>query len=77
MNEQELEQWAQSLTEQQLNFLCDNCFYNYVMKGYVLTAAEIGELDEIQTRRLMKNFDCALSEKSAADAEQTYITYMS
>ena len=31
--------WAQSLTKEEINFLCDAGFYNDAIKGYLITAA--------------------------------------
>ena len=39
--------WAQSLTKEEINFLCDAGFYNDAIKGYLITAAKNAGLDDI------------------------------
>ena len=69
----ELLTWAQSLTPDQIAFLCNGGWYNNTMKGYAIRAAREMELNEDQTRELVRCFSYALDMMDKEEAEQLYI----
>lgn len=69
----ELLRWAQSLTAEQRNRLCDMGYYNDAMKGYALFAAREMHLTEEQSRELLRCFSYALDVMTKEDAERLYI----
>jgi hypothetical protein len=71
----ELLTWAQSLTDDQIAFLCDGGWYNNAMKGYAIRAAKEMELTEDQTRELVHCFSYALDMMDKEEAEKLYIDF--
>ena len=71
----ELTAWAESLTEEQLNFLCDNCYYNDTIKGYLIEAGRNAGLDRGTISELLNGLRLALSEKTKAEADKVYMDY--
>jgi hypothetical protein len=71
----ELLSWAQSLTPEQIAFLCDGGWYNNTMKGYAIRAAKEMELTEDQTRELVRCFSYALDMMDKEEAEKLYIDF--
>lgn len=68
----ELLAWAQSLTPDQINYLCDGGWYNNTIKGYLITAAWNAEFTEKQVNKLLCGLNWAFSEKNKVDAEKVY-----
>ena len=65
-----LSKWAQSLKQEQLQYLLDNGMYNSAIKGYVMLAAEEASFSKEQINALLggimkalKNYDKAAAEK--------------
>ena len=71
--ELELYRWAQSLTKEQIAYLCDGGWYNNTIKGYLIAAADNAGLDDEQTDKLMDGLRDALSAMPMRKAEQIYI----
>ena len=71
----ELTAWAESLTEEQVNFLCDNCYYNDTIKGYLIEAGRNAGLDREAIKELLNGLRLALSEKNKADADRVYMDF--
>lgn len=71
----ELLAWAQSLTREQIAFLCDGGWYNNTMKGYAIRAAREMELNEDQTRELLRCFSYAFDMMDKEEAEKLYIDF--
>lgn len=71
----ELLKWAQSLTREQIAFLCDGGWYNNTMKGYAIRAAREMELNEDQTRELLRCFSYAFDMMDKEEAEKLYIDF--
>ena len=64
--------WAQSLTQEEIDFLCDAGFYNDAIKGYLITAARNAGLDREQIKKLLDGLYWAFDEKDKVDAEEIY-----
>lgn len=71
--ELELYRWAQSLTKEQIAYLCDGGWYNNTIRGYLIAAADNARFDNAQTDKLMDGLRDALSELPMRKAEQIYI----
>ena len=71
----ELLTWAQSLTPDQIAFLCNGGWYNNTMKGYAIRAAREMELNEDQTREFVRCFSYALDMMDKEEAEKLYIDF--
>lgn len=71
----ELLTWAQSLTPEQIAFLCDGGWYNSAMKGYAIRAAREMDLDEDQTREFVRNYSYALDMMKKDEAERLYMDF--
>ena len=67
--------WAESLTEKQINFLCDNCYYNDTIKGYLIEAGRNAGLDREAIKELLNGLRLALSEKTKEEAEKVYMDF--
>ena len=63
--------WAQSLTPDQINYLCDGGWYNKAIKGYLIAAAENAGQSREQIVDLLDGLRIALSEQTKEDAERT------
>ncbi len=71
----ELLKWALSLTEEQINYLCDGGWYNNAIRGYLIAAAkEAGQTRE-QINDLLSGLRWAMSEKDKAAAEKVYLGF--
>lgn len=64
--------WAQSLTREQIDFLCDGGWYNYTMKGYLIAAAKEADFTDEQIDTLLQGMRIALSEKNKSDVDTIY-----
>lgn len=67
--------WAQSLTQEQVDYLCNGGWYNNTMKGYLIAAAQEAGLSKQQIRDLLNGLRMALSEKDKSDAEKLYLDW--
>ncbi|MBR4199963.1 MAG: ParB N-terminal domain-containing protein [Oscillospiraceae bacterium] len=71
-SQRELLCWAQSLTQEQIDFLFNGGWYNNTLKGYVIAAAKDADFTDKQIEDLLTGVRFALSEKDKADAEKLY-----
>lgn len=69
----ELTDWAQSLTQEQINFLCDSGFYNKAIKGYLIAAAENAEISHEKLIDLQNGLSFALDTYNKKNAEELYM----
>ena len=69
----ELIQWAQSLTQEQINFLLDGGWYNKAIKGYLIAAAENAEISHDQLIDLQNGLSFALDTYNKKNAEELYM----
>lgn len=68
----ELYRWANSLTQSQIDYLCNGGWYNCTIKGYLISAAlEAGFTDE-QISELLDGLRWAFSLKDKSDADKVY-----
>jgi adenylate cyclase len=68
----ELMHWAQSLTAEQIAFLCDGGWYNNTIRGYAVIAAENAGFTSEQIRKLLDGFHSAFDDNDKVQAEQVY-----
>ena len=61
--------WAQSLTHEQIDFLCDSGWYNNTIEGYLIAAAKEADFSKTQIDDLLHGLKMAFSKKSKADVE--------
>ena len=66
----EKKEWANSLTEEQLDFLCDGGWYNDTIRGYVIAAARKADFSKEQIKELVNGLRFAFSEKNRRDVEK-------
>lgn len=69
----ELIQWAQSLTQEQINFLLDGGWYNKAIKGYLIAAAENADLSDEQVIDLKNGLSFALDTYNKKNAEELFM----
>ena len=62
--------WANSLTEEQLDFLCDGGWYKDTIQGYVIAAAKKADFSEEQIKELVNGLRFAFSEKNRRDVKK-------
>lgn len=62
--------WAQSLTENQIAFLCDGGWYNNAIEGYLILAAQEANFTKEQIKALKKGLKSALDWHSKTDADK-------
>ena len=62
--------WAQSLTESQIDFLCDGGWYNNTIEGYLILAAQNADFTVEQIKKLKKGLKSALDWNSKTDADK-------
>jgi len=67
--------WANSLTKDQIDFLCDGGWYNNAMRGYLIKAAKYAEMDDKQISELLEGLDVAFDNYDKQDAEKTYANF--
>ena len=67
-------QWAQSLTQEQINFLLDGGWYNKAIRGYLIVAAENADLSNEQLNALQNGLSIALDDYNKAAAENKYLS---
>lgn len=70
--QKELLKWAQSLTADQINFLCDGGWYNNTIKGYLIRAGREVDLTHDQIKELLQGLRFALDFMDKEDADKTY-----
>lgn len=68
----ELLAWAQSLTNEQISFLCDGGWYNSTIKGYLIRASKEADFTHEQTKDLLQGLRFALDFMNKEDADKTY-----
>lgn len=62
--------WAQSLTESQIDFLCDGGWYNNTIEGYLILAAQEADFTKEQIKALKRGLKSAFDWHSKADADK-------
>lgn len=70
-----LTKWAQSVSQEQLQFLLDGGWYNSAIKGYILLAAEVADFTTEQKNQLLGGIRMALSKHDKQEAENKYLKY--
>lgn len=74
--EAELYNWANSLTQSQIDYLCNGGWYNDTIKGYLISAAqEVGFTNE-QILELLNGLRFAFSLKDKAYADRLYHDFL-
>ncbi|HOA00025.1 ParB/RepB/Spo0J family partition protein [Ruminococcus sp.] len=68
-----LSKWAQSLKQEQLQYLLDNGMYNSAIKGYVMLAAEEASFSKEQINALLGGIMKALKNYDKAAAENKFL----
>lgn len=68
----ELDDWAQSLTEEQKDHLCNSGYYNNTIKGYLVLAARDADFTDDQIKALLSGCHYALDMHDKAAAERAY-----
>lgn len=74
-HEKALLKWAQSLSQEQIDYLCNGGWYNNTMKGYLIAAAQNADLDREQTDKLLQGLGWAFSDIGKADADKIYMDW--
>ncbi len=69
-----LSKWAQSLKQEQLQYLLDNGMYNSAIKGYVMLAAEEASFSKEQINALLGGIMKALKNYDKAEAENKFLS---
>lgn len=70
-----LVRWAQTVNNDQLQFLLDAGWYNSAIKGYLILAAEEADFSKEQMNMLLGGIRKALSNYNKIDAEKKYLNY--
>ena len=70
--EAELLKWAQTLSQEQVNFLFNGGWYNSTIKGYLIAAAQNADFTKEQTKELLDGLRHALDVKDKTDADTIY-----
>ena len=66
----ELMKWSKSLSDKQIDFLCNGGWYNNAIRGYLIASCRNAEFTDKQTKALLVGLNLALSEKNKAEAEK-------
>ncbi len=74
--DEEKMKWANSLTEEQIDFLCDGGWYNNTIRGYVIAAAREADFSHEQINQLLNGLRWAFSLKNKRDAEKISDDYI-
>ena len=69
-----LSKWAQSLKQEQLQYLLDNGMYNSAIKGYVMLAAEEASFSVEQINALLGGIMKVLKNYDKAEAENKFLS---
>ncbi len=67
--------FANSLTEEQINFICDAGYYNDAIKGYVLRAATEANFTKEQIRALLSGLVTAFDYMNKEEADKYYTDF--
>jgi ParB family chromosome partitioning protein len=73
-NEVSLSKWAQSLKQEQLQYLIDNGWYTSAIKGYLMLAAEEASFSVEQINALLGGMMKALSNYNKSEAENKFLS---
>lgn len=68
----ELYRWANSLTQSQIDYLCNGGWYNCTIKGYLISAAQEAGFTDEQISELLDGLRWAFSLKDKSDADKVY-----
>ena len=71
--DKELTKWAQTLTQEQINFLLDGGWYNKAIKGYLIAAAQNADFTDDQVIDLQNGLSNALETYNKKNAEDIYM----
>jgi len=63
-------EWAQTLTQEQIDYLCNGGWYNNTIRGYLIAAAKNADFTDEEIKNLLGGLRFALSEKNKKEAEQ-------
>lgn len=74
--EAELYNWANSLTQSQIDYLCNGGWYNNTIKGYLISAAQEAGFTNEQISELLNGLRFAFSLKDKADADRIYHDFL-
>lgn len=74
--DEEKMKWANSLIEEQIDFLCDGGWYNNTIRGYVIAAAREADFSHEQINQLLNGLRWAFSLKNKRDAEKISDDYI-
>lgn len=61
--------WASSLTDEQINHLCDVGYYNNTIRGYLIAAAKYAGLSKVTVLKLLEGLNMAFDDLNKTDAE--------
>lgn len=61
--------WANSLTDEQINLLCDMGYYNNAIRGYIIAASKCAGLSKITALKLLEGLNEAFEDLNKTDAE--------
>ena len=73
-NEVSLSKWAQSLKQEQLQYLIDNGWYTSAIKGYLMLAAEEAAFSKEQINALLGGIMKALKNYDKVEAENKFLS---
>lgn len=64
--------WAQSLTKEQIDYICNGGWYNNAMRGYLITVARHCEMTREQINEMLQELSYVLDEMGKDSAEKIY-----
>ena len=71
----ELMNWSASLSKDQIDYLCNDGWYNNAIYGYLIAAAQEAGFTDDQISELIGGLRFALSKKDKQEAEELYMNY--
>lgn len=74
-NYNKLLSWAQSLTQEQIDFLCNGGWYNNTIKGYLIYACENEKMNREQIKSLLQKLNWAFDDHNKKEADNKYINF--
>ena len=74
-NYNKLLKWAQSLTQEQIDFLCNGGWYNNTIKGYLIYACENEKMNREQIKSLLQKLNWAFDDHNKKEADKKYIDF--
>ena len=74
-NNKAMIKWADSLTQDQIDYLCNGGWDNNTMKGYLIAAAQEAGLSKQQIKDLLNGLRMAMGKKNKSDAEKLYLDW--